>query len=701
MDGSQTETEKAVAADMKVSLIIVSYNVSGYLRQCLKSVWQSSIKDQLEVIVVDNHSFDDSVRMVKKNFPQVKLIRNNSNIGFARAVNQAMRKANGKYLCILNPDAVVKDDTVQVMADYMEANPDVGVTGCKVLNPDGSFQLASRRTFPRPGVAVPRLLGLHILFPRNKLFSKYNLTHLDDDSIHEVDAVSGACMMFKKSLVSKIGGFDERFFMYFEDTDFCQRAKQAGYRVIYHPGTQIIHYKGESRKHAPIRSRDAFHKSTYLFYEKYSKEFRLWFLFKLILKAGIYFHRLTEFVSRYRSTMISSAADTILILLSFILAMAIWYPYNYGIPITFPFIVRHWELIFTYLMVWFIVSGWLSLYRKNHLSYGRSLVISTLTFIVTATVTYFISVFAYSRVVLLFTYIISSFLMSMWRIFVHILYRNRWVKVSQYPPLFTRRAIILGEQEAVHELTRRLSKTPTLYYEVKGYISETFPEHTDQALPYLGHLSDIEKIVRNAAVNEVIIMEEFYPVSRIIEQIQKLASQRVIFKFIPDGQHYLIGKGVIENIGGIPLVDIEFPLFDRLHLLTKRLFDMVLSFALIILTLPVQLFYLVTGRYNTIRIWTPEHNPIRLFEFRSSVPVIRKMPYLYSIFIGHLSFVGSQVVDYSEPDPHSLIKPGITGLYQLKQETVLNTNTEFEQYYIQNHNVIFDLEIILKSILRI
>ncbi len=686
---------------MKISVIIISYNVCAYLRQCLKSVSKSTGNAEYEVIVIDNNSIDTSVEMVQQEFPQVKLIGNTENTGFSKAVNQAVKIANGDFICLLNPDCVIKTDTLSVLSDYLTQNADVGVVGCKVLNSDGSLQLASRRTFPKLVVTLPRLFGLHRIFPKNRIFGKYNLTHIDDNVIQDTDAVSGSCMMFSRTTVETVGQFDERFFLYFEDTDFCYRVKKSGYRVVYNPDTQIIHYKGESTKFARSVSEENFHQSAYLFFKKYSHEFPLWNVFRLFVWIAIGFRKVGSHLFTHKSSIISWFLDSSLVLMAFYGSMAFWYPHHFGIPVSISYVAEHWKLWTTYLIIWHAVAIWLSLYKKNNLSYGRPLVVSAISFIGVSTVTYFISVFAYSRVVLLFTFLISAFLQAMWRIIVHLFYRQQWIRVSHVPPFFTRNAIILGNPAAAANISKLLDQSPSLFYKVLGVICDQFDGKRDPKIKYLGPVRQLCAIAKQYQVNEIIILEESYSVSDIIEQIQALSGMNIVFKFVPDGHHYLIGKGVVDNIGGIPLVGIDFPLFDRLHLFAKRIFDTILSLLMILLTLPIHIYLWILMKAKKVKIWSPDHIGIQLLEFDVANPLLQKLPYLYSIFVGKISFVGSEVVDYSKPDPGIIIKPGITGLSQLKNGSVQDANNHFEQYYIQNQNLVFDLEILLKSILRI
>jgi len=231
---------------LDISIVIVSYNVKDFLEQTLNSILKASHNLKVEILIVDNRSSDGSPEMVKNKFPKVHLIENNVNLGFAVANNQALKKVNGRYVLLINPDTIVQEDTLTTMIEFFSENPEAGAAGCKILNADGSLQLACRRSFPTPFVAFSKIIGLSRLFPRSRWFGKYNLTYLDPDGIASVDAVSGSFIFFRREILDSVGYFDESFFMYGEDLDWCYRIKKAGWQIYYVPKTQIIHYKGET-----------------------------------------------------------------------------------------------------------------------------------------------------------------------------------------------------------------------------------------------------------------------------------------------------------------------------------------------------------------------------------------------------------------------------------------------------------------------
>ncbi|MGD9380553.1 MAG: glycosyltransferase family 2 protein, partial [candidate division WOR-3 bacterium] len=252
-----------------LSVVIVNYNVKAFLEQCLIAIDRARGALNIEIFVVDNASVDGSQAMVKKRFPHVKLIENNQNVGFSTANNQAMKNARGEYILILNPDTLIQEDTLSVLRKHLDENPKSGAIGCKLLNPDGSYQINSRRSFPTPWVAFSRIVGLSKIFPKSRLFGQYNLTYLDPDIESEVDVLSGSLMMLRREALEQVGYFDEEYFMYGEDIDLSYRIKKAGWQIFYTPATQAIHYKGESTKKSEFSAITRFYSTMLIFIRKH------------------------------------------------------------------------------------------------------------------------------------------------------------------------------------------------------------------------------------------------------------------------------------------------------------------------------------------------------------------------------------------------------------------------------------------------
>lgn len=229
---------------MDVSVVIVSYNTRELLARCLKSLEKSLVVLKAEVIVCDNASSDQTADMVKKDFPWVRLTENKRNLGFSRANNIAIKKAQGKYILILNPDTEVKVDTIKKMYGFMKKRPEVGIATCKVELLNGELDRDCRRHFPSPWRSFTHFSGLSKIFKGSKIFDQYWMGYLSETSEHEIDSCVGAFMFIRKKDLDRVGLFDKDFFFYGEDLDLCWRFKELGYKVVYTPITKILHHKG-------------------------------------------------------------------------------------------------------------------------------------------------------------------------------------------------------------------------------------------------------------------------------------------------------------------------------------------------------------------------------------------------------------------------------------------------------------------------
>jgi len=273
--------------DIFLSICIVNHNTKRQLHHCIQSILADSQCGgmKLEISVVDNHSKDGSAKMVKKSFPSVKLIANSNNTGYAHGVNQAMEISKGDFLLVLNPDTIILPGTLENTVRFMLDHVDAGIVGCKVLNPDYSLQ-RSCRSFPSLSVFFFENTFLDKIFPRSRVFGKPYLSYFAYDCAVSVDVVLGAFMMIRREVVHRIGGFDERFFMYAEESDYCYRAKKAGWNVFFYPDAAIVHLGGESTKQESLKMFLELHKSHHIFVAKYHGAFYL-FAVKLVLLLGL------------------------------------------------------------------------------------------------------------------------------------------------------------------------------------------------------------------------------------------------------------------------------------------------------------------------------------------------------------------------------------------------------------------------------
>lgn len=275
-----------------LAIAIVNYNSRPFLESCLCSLQGENAGLDMEVWVVDNSSQDGSTEMVKKKFPHVRLIENKKNVGFAAANNQVLRQTKARYVLLLNSDTIVKAGTLKAMVAFLEKNPWVGIVGCKVLNPGGTIQGSARR-FPDLTTAFfGRASLLTRLFPQNPITRRNILSLVAQDEPMEVDWVSGACLMIRAEVYREVGLLDEGFFMFWEDADWCYRAKEAGWQVYYLPGAEVVHHVGMGGRRKSKKAIIEFHRSVYRYYRKHISRwawnpFNLLIAIFLLIRMGV------------------------------------------------------------------------------------------------------------------------------------------------------------------------------------------------------------------------------------------------------------------------------------------------------------------------------------------------------------------------------------------------------------------------------
>lgn len=256
---------------MGISVIIVSWNVGELLRRCLASIYTSRAATptlELEVLVVDNASTDGTVAMVRSEFPEVRLVVNSTNLGFAAANNQGMRLAEGNYVMLLNPDTEVRGDAIGRMASYLDERPRVGMVGPKLLNSDGTIQ-SSRRRFPTLATAFVESTVLQRYVPKSPVLRRYYFLDRPDNSTQEVDWLVGACLMVRREVIQQVGMLDESFFMYSEELDWCYRIGKAGWSIVYLPQAEVVHHYGQSSEKDLPHRHIHFNMSKYRFFRKH------------------------------------------------------------------------------------------------------------------------------------------------------------------------------------------------------------------------------------------------------------------------------------------------------------------------------------------------------------------------------------------------------------------------------------------------
>jgi len=287
---------------MKLSIVIVNYNVRHFLELCLRSVRTACVKIDSEIIVVDNFSTDDSCLMVKELFPEVGLIENKENIGFSKANNQGVNLAKGEYVLILNPDTVVSENGFLEILEFADSKDDLGALGVQLIDGTGAFLPESKRGVPKLSASLFKILG----FSNTK--GSYYANHIKQEDESVVDILVGAFMLMKKTVYESIGGFDEQFFMYGEDVDLSYRLIKSGYKNYYLGSTKIIHFKGESTR-KDLRYLRHFHKAMEIFHKKH---FRTNLFHGLIVKLGVFCWFLIKYIKMSGATIIVNERKDIL-----------------------------------------------------------------------------------------------------------------------------------------------------------------------------------------------------------------------------------------------------------------------------------------------------------------------------------------------------------------------------------------------------
>lgn len=691
---------------MDLSIIIVSYNVKEFLEQAINSIVKSCQNITYEILVVDNASSDGSVELIRKKFPDVRLIANSDNKGFATANNQALKIASGKFVLLINPDTIVQEDTVSTILNFFEKNPDCGMVGCKILNPDGSLQLACRRSFPTPWVGFTKIIGLSKLFPRSRLFGRYNLTYLDPDQSYEVEAISGSFMFFRRRVLDDVGLLDESFFMYGEDLDWCFRIREAGWKIYYVPDTKIIHFKGESSKKSNIDLILQFYRAMKLFVEKHYHN-RYFHVPQWLLVAGISLRASLTFFRKFVLWMVPGLIDLFFLNLGMVLAIFIRF---HSLMQLHAYLV----VMAVYSVIWLACLFIAGSYERSRYSSLRAVYAITLGLVFNASLTFFFNQYAFSRAVVLIAGALNILMVSGWRFVLKIVTRFH---ILPFQNAFNRnflgrRALIVAPVPSGERIALKLRERLETGYEVYGIVTPDEPSLADvpngTRVPIVGSVKNLDEIVRQSHAREIIFSTEQISYDRILEIIARTKNKTINYKLVPSSMDVIIGKASIDYIGDLPLMDIEYNLNRPVHIFVKRCFDICGSFFLMLFSLPIFIFVILFKRGSLTKkeIQITQSDRANLWEFtgRNLSDFQRKLPYLWSVFWGKISIVGSEIDDVSDSkDLPIQLKPGLFGLAQLNKSgsDEKSDSERYNLFYLKNYSLILDIEIIIKSIFKI
>ncbi|MBQ4376614.1 MAG: glycosyltransferase [Bacteroidales bacterium] len=642
---------------MTLSIVIVNYNVRHYLEQCLTSVFAAAEGIETEVFVVDNNSVDDSVQMLRQCFPQVHLIANSDNPGFAKANNQALRQCTGEYILLLNPDTIVQRDTFSTCISFIEQTADCGGVGVRMVNGEGEFLKESKRGFPSPKTSFYKISGLIRLLPHHPKVGAYYMGNLSDSEIQKIDVLPGAFIMMRRKAFEKVGMLDESYFMYGEDIDFSWRFKLAGFDNYYLPTTRILHYKGESTKHGSINYVYTFYNAMSIFVKRYfaGGDARL---YNSLIRIAIWLRALLAVIKRSAQRVALPLADLLISYSAFFATKIVWanywaenvnyYPdsYTWGVLPLYSFII---------LVCTWIAGGYDKPVKLSRIA--RGIAIGALSLLVFYSL--LDETMRFSRAILIIgslTTLIASLLIRL------IL---GWFGVEGYrqgPPRKRSYLVVADDEEyeRILQLFDQLGITPRSVVQQKADKVGTLC-HKD----CFGHHRP----------DEIIFCTKDVAVASMLDVMEALRSQKIDFRTAPDYGSLLIGGSYIFTTDQIYKTDdqgLATPRYRRI----KRIFD-ILSATLVLILSPL-LFWL-------------QRRKRRFFSD------------CFSVFQGRRTWVGYSQPNVATPSTQPLphLKPSVFRTCDRIPLVRRPDTTRLDQQYAQHYTPLTDLTILLKNWHRI
>jgi GT2 family glycosyltransferase len=643
---------------LKISVVIVNYNVEYFLEQCLNSVQKALEKVSGEVFVVDNNSIDNSVDMVRQKFPDVHLIANKDNKGFSKANNQAMLISKGEYVLLLNPDTVVEEDTFQLIVDFMDNHPDAGGLGVRMLDGKGKFLPESKRGLPTPAVAFYKIFGLSSLFPKSKRFGRYHLGYLSEFETNEIEIMSGAFMLMRKTVLDQVGLLDEAFFMYGEDIDLSYRIIQGGYKNYYFPDTRIIHYKGESTKKSSVNYVFVFYRAMVIFAEKHfsQKHARL---FSFLINCAIYLRAGLAIGTRFIKRATLPVFDFAYIVTGLLLLTRYWQQED----IEFPQNVLKYAIP-GYTLIWMLSIFYNSGYDlpMRLARFLKGTLLGTLMILVIYAL--LPKDWQFSRLYILIgaSWVISYYFLS--RLFLHSSMGKRF-KLFGAP---NQKFIIVGSLEESRRVSSILRQTNSKIDSI-SLVSASDEKTGEQ----IGTLSQLEQITFIHEIDEVIFCAKDTSAQTIIEWMSVLGSRHLDFKIAQPDSLYLIGSNSIDTAGDLYVLNIN-EITRTIHVRNKRTLDFVLS-----------LFFLLLS-------------PFIIWKYKNKAHWFRNM---FSCLTGKSSFVGYFLPEKQDGQQLPSIKRGILTPFDAHKIHDPLLAGKLNLIYARDYKIWKDLEIIRKAWLKL
>lgn len=529
---------------MKLTVVIVNYNVRYFLEQCLLSVQRAIENIDAEVYVVDNRSGDGSCDMVRQKFPWVKLIENKDNVGFSKANNQAMRVAKGEYILLLNPDTVVVEDTFEKCLQFMDQHPDAGGLGVRMIDGKGNFLPESKRGLPTPEVAFYKIFGLSSFFPKSKRFGQYHLSYLSEHENHSIDILAGAYMLMRKTALDKVGLLDEDFFMYGEDIDLSWRIKLGGYNNYYFSDTSIIHYKGESTKKSSINYVFVFYNAMIIFAQKHFSKSKAG-LFEILIRLAIYFRASLAILKRFAERIWVPTIDFASIIGSF-WALQQFYSWRTGIQhpenLVWPSFI---SIGVIYLITILYAGGYDTPFKWKKL--WKGIAFSSLFVLVSYAL--LPENMRFSRAIITVGSVLPILSLSIVRFLLTLV----GLKEFHWKTGSAKRMAVVGEFSELARVKHLITSTlqqPEVMIEVAP--TNQFQNKTNHFIATIGQLKEV---VQTFKLNEVIFCGESTSSFQIINEMSYLEDPNLEYKIAPRDTEFIIGSSSIHTPGSLYSID--------------------------------------------------------------------------------------------------------------------------------------------------
>ncbi len=644
---------------MKLSVVIVNYNVEHFLEQCLIAVRHGLRHLEGEILVVDNNSVDGSLEMLRTKFPEVQVIANQKNLGFAKANNQAIRKTRGELILLLNPDTVVEADTFEKVVLFMDEHPEAGGLGVKMVDGSGKFLPESKRGLPTPSAAFYKIFGLAALFPYSRRFAAYYAGHLNENETHEVAVLAGAFMLIRKSVLDKTGLLDETFFMYGEDIDLSYRITRAGYKNYYFPETRILHYKGESTRKSSVNYVLMFYKAMLIFAEKHfsGKNARLLTLF---IRISIYFRALLALLARFLEKTTLPLLDFLILWAGMDRIRIFWahhftYPQGGNYPETFVHFILP-----AYAVVWlgaiFFSGGYEKPFRIRKALLGMlsgTVIILVLYALLPESLRFSRGLIAADMLWGLIAVPLLGFVLN------RMGFRN-FKSGNQ----FNKRFLIIGDEKESERVAGILNAS------VAGpaFIGKIVPvENAARPAGYLGNILQVKDIINIYRIDEVIFCSKNVSHQTIIDKMAEWKPEKATFKIAPEDSLSIIGSNSINTRGELYTVGINAA-YSPANKRNKRALDLVFSTVFLIFS------------------------PLLIFVMKEKKGFFQN---LFSVFTGKKSWVGCTPTDL-HPAYRDLLKPGVLSpLDGIEPGTVdPATRNKLNLLYVRDFSLLRDMNLI-------